>query len=144
MARRQPSDDDCTEIYLVSDIFSGLDMPLVLLLTKEAAQALVRANFQFADLSKPLLHESKFEQKLELRYAMIQWVNFTETRTSTEYGTALFFVFEDLAADLRVTCEAGLPIGVEEYRPSLLGSIPTIIQPCEQSGKQLVQPYASR
>lgn len=144
VARRKLFDVDCTEIQLASDMFSDLDTFPVVVPSKDATQTLVKAYFQFANLSMPLLHEPTFQQKLELLYSMPQRISFEETHTDTESRTAIFFVFEVLAvalcviqkqdpsriptsmADryhktaLRALREAGLPIGVEGVQALLL------------------------
>jgi hypothetical protein len=141
---RQARSQGSAEKYLASDMFSDLDTSPVSLPTKEAAQTLVTAYFQFASLSMPLLHEPIFQQKVELLYSMPRMVNFAEIHTNTESRLAVFFVFEVLAvalcvmqkhdpsrvptslADryhktaLKALCEAGLPIDVEGVQALLL------------------------
>lgn len=86
--------------HLPPDMISGLDTSPVSLPTKEAAQNLVRAYFQFANLSLPLLHEPTFVQKLDLLYSMSSVVDLNHTHTSTEVRIAVFFVFEVFAVAL--------------------------------------------
>jgi hypothetical protein len=144
MANERVSTQPSAETYFAFDTFSDLDTSPVSLPTREAAQNLVRAYFQFANLSMPLLHGPTFQKKLELLYSMPRIVSFTETHTDAESRLAVFFVFEVLAvalcvmqtqdpsripaslADryhktaLRALNEAGLPIGVEGVQALLL------------------------
>jgi Fungal specific transcription factor domain len=144
LTRSRPSDQALAETYLESDMFSDLDTSPMSLPTKEAAHNLVKAYFQFANLSMPLLHEPSFQQKLELLYSMSRVVSFTETHTNHESRIAVFFVFEVLAVALCVVQkqdpsripasladryhktalialrEAGLPVGIEGVQALLL------------------------
>jgi len=130
--------------HLPPDVISGLDTSPVSLPTKEAAQNLVRAYFQFANLSLPLLHEPTFVQKLDLLYSMPNVVDLNHTHASTEARIAVFFVLEVFAvalltiqkqdpsripasladryhrAAVRALNEAGLPKDVEGVQALLL------------------------
>lgn len=137
-------DSSSTAKQLPSEMISGLDTSPVSLPTKEAAQNLVKAYFQFANLSLPLLHEPTLLQKLELLYSMSNVVDLNHVHTSVEARIAIFFVFEVFAVALltiqkqdpsripasladryhrtavRALNEAGLPNDVEGVQALLL------------------------
>ncbi|KEF57358.1 uncharacterized protein A1O9_05275 [Exophiala aquamarina CBS 119918] len=89
-----------TTKHLPPDMIGGLDTSPVSLPTKEAAQNLVRAYLQFANLSLPLLHEPTFNQKLDLLYSMSNVVELNHTHANMESRVAVFFVFEVFAVAL--------------------------------------------
>jgi hypothetical protein len=137
-------DSSSTAKQLPSEMISGLDTSPVSLPTKEAAQNLVKAYFQFANLSLPLLHEPTLVQKLQLLYSMSNVVDLNHVHTSMEARIAIFFVFEVFAVALltiqkqdpsripasladryhrtavRALNEAGLPNDVEGVQALLL------------------------
>lgn len=102
--KQKPAMDATSRIttaeHLPPDMMSGLDTSPVSLPTKEAAQNLVKAYFQFANLSLPLLHEPTFVKKLDLLYSMSNVVDLKTVHTTTEAKIAVFFVFEVFAVAL--------------------------------------------
>lgn len=66
--------------------------------TREGAQNLLKAYFQWANQSLPLVHEPTLVQKLELLYSTTGTVDLAEA--NTEYKLAVFFVFEIFAVAL--------------------------------------------
>ncbi|CAH0057809.1 unnamed protein product [Clonostachys solani] len=84
------------------DLMSGLDTSQASLPTRDAAQNITNAYFQWARLGMPLLHEPTFRLKLELLYGMPPEVDFASTHTSHESRMAVFFVYEVFAVALVV------------------------------------------
>ncbi|KIX09406.1 uncharacterized protein Z518_00486 [Rhinocladiella mackenziei CBS 650.93] len=144
VATFRSADQATAEKRLQSDMVSDLETSPISLPAKESAQNLVKAYFQFANLSLPSLHEPTFQQKLELLYNMPRMVDLAEVHTKTESRLAVFFVLEVFAvalltlqkqdpsrvptslADryhktaLRALSEVGLPNGVEGVQALLL------------------------
>jgi hypothetical protein len=85
---------------IASNTLLDLDTSPVSLPTVEGATMLVRAYFQFANLSLPLLHEPTFMQHLELLRAMPQQIDIRTTHADARTRTAVFFVFEVFAVAL--------------------------------------------
>lgn len=96
------NDSSLGEKALSVDMIVGLDDSPVSLPTREGAQALVRAYFQFANQSLPLLHEPTFRQKLECIYSMPRTIDLVKTHTTTEAKIAVFFVFGVFAVALLI------------------------------------------
>lgn len=145
--RSRPSQtlgQDVAEGALTSRAVTDLDNSPVVLPTKDGAESLVKAYFQFANQSSPLLHEPTFRHRLNSLYAMSRVVDLDTVHTTTESRIAIFFVFEVFAvallmlqkkdpsripislADryhqtaLRALVEAGLPNDLEGVQSLLL------------------------
>lgn len=84
------------------DLMSGLDTSQASLPTRDAAQNITNAYFQWARLGMPLLHEPTVRLKLELLYTMRPDVDFASTHASHESRMAVFFVYEVFAVALMV------------------------------------------
>lgn len=84
------------------DIFSNLDDFPVSLPTRETAQNLIKAYFQFADFSMPLLHAPTFQRKVDVLYDKPRLTDLTGPHTTTETRLAVFFVFEVFAVALMI------------------------------------------
>lgn len=87
---------------LDSEIMNDLDDYPVSLPPAEAAKNLVKAYFQFADFSMPLLHAPTFQKKVDILYGMPQNTSFTGPQITRETKLAVFFVFEVFAVALIV------------------------------------------
>ncbi|EXJ83581.1 hypothetical protein A1O1_07204 [Capronia coronata CBS 617.96] len=94
-AERPDLEQGLQEKALSPDEFdtSPISMP-----TREGAQNLFRAYFNFANQSLPLLHEPTLVQKFELLSSTTRTVDLTEA--STDHKLAVFFVFEVFAVAL--------------------------------------------
>lgn len=97
------------------DMFSNLDDFPVSLPTRETAKNLIKAYFQFADFSMPLLHAPTFQQKVEILYNAPQLTDLTGSHSTTDSRLAVFFVFEVFAVALMV---------MQKYQPS---KVPTAL-----------------
>lgn len=79
-----------TAAGLVNDL--GSDM--VSLPSRDRANHLIDAYFQFANLCMPLLHEGSFQARVSMLYEMPHTIDFNNVHTTTETRLALFFLFE--------------------------------------------------
>ena len=132
------------EEALTSQAVTDLDTSPVALPTRDGAESLVKAYFQFANQSLPLLHEPTFRQRLHSLYSISRTVDLNTVHASRESRMNIFFVFEAFAvallilqkqdpsriptslADryhqtaLRALVEAGLPSALEGVQSLLL------------------------
>ena len=140
LARTRRARETFAEKVLPADLMSDLDTSLISLPSRAAAQNLVKAYFQFANLSQPLLHEPTFQQKLELLYSMPRMVNLAETHTSIESKNAVFFVFEVFAVAL-LTMQKQDPTSIptslaDQFHKTALRALNEVGLPCEVEGVQ--------
>ncbi|CAI6088623.1 unnamed protein product [Clonostachys chloroleuca] len=85
---------------LPPDFLSGLDTTPASLPSWDTAQNLLKAYFQWANFSMPLLHKPTFRNQLEFLYNLQPSVDLVNVHTSTEAKLAVFFVFEVFAVAL--------------------------------------------
>ncbi|KAK5033616.1 hypothetical protein LTS07_003921 [Exophiala sideris] len=106
MGQRTPpsgtSAQNVAEESLTSHAMTDLDTSAVGLPTKDGAESLVKAYFQFANQSLPLLHESEYRQRLDSLYAISHTVDLNTVHTSRESRIDVFFVFEAFAVALLI------------------------------------------
>ncbi|KAI1623940.1 fungal-specific transcription factor domain-containing protein [Exophiala viscosa] len=106
MGQRPPPSEtpgqDVAEEALTSQAMTDLDTSPVALPTKDGAESLVKAYFQFANQSLPLLHEPTFRQRLDSLYAIPRTVDLNTAQTSRESRMDIFFVYEAFAVALLI------------------------------------------
>lgn len=101
--RPQSTASDSSKVAIPSDIAADLDTSSVPLTSRDKAESLTRAYFQFTSLNLPLLHEPTFREKLDLVYSMptaVHLRDLAELQTDAKSRIAIFFVLEVFAVAL--------------------------------------------
>lgn len=88
--------------HMDSNVLDSLETFDVSLPRSETAHHLIRAYFQFANLSQPILFEPHFRQMVDHLYDLPRAIDLQTTHTTRETRTALFFVLEVFAVAVLV------------------------------------------
>jgi hypothetical protein len=101
-AAPESSRNDPIDEQLLPTVITDLQTSALSLPTREAAQNLVKAYFQFANLSQPLLYEPHLQEMVESLYNIPSSIDFGVTHSSGQAKLATFFVLEVFAVALMV------------------------------------------
>ncbi|ETS75319.1 hypothetical protein PFICI_12263 [Pestalotiopsis fici W106-1] len=108
--------------------------------SREAADSLADAYFQFANTGLPLLHETSFRQKLDFVYASPELVDLGSEHCDNDFKLAVFFVFAVFAVAIVIRQKRdpfGIPITLaDRYHKMALQFLDDAVVPNDYIGVQ--------